>query len=84
MQLLQTNITQTLDEHYLLETFNLDNKTILELGCGKADMSKKLANTGQNRKIIATEVDEIQHKKNLELNIRNIEFLFCGGARNTS
>lgn len=78
MQLLQENITQTLDEHYLLETFNLDNKTILELGCGNATMTKKLATTGFNRKIIAAEIDEIQHQKNLELDVENIEFIYCG------
>ncbi|XPV70371.1 MAG: class I SAM-dependent methyltransferase [Halarcobacter sp.] len=74
MKLLEENITQTIDEIYLLETLNLDNKTILELGCGGAAMTKKIANNGQNRKIIACEVDEIQHKKNLKLNIKNIKF----------
>jgi len=32
MKLIENNITQTLDEIYLVETLNLDNKTILELG----------------------------------------------------
>ena len=36
MKLIEENITQTLDEIYLIETLNLDNKTILELGCGSA------------------------------------------------
>lgn len=78
LQLLQNNITQTLDEHYLLETLNLDDKTVLELGCGAASMTKKMASTGKNRKIIATEVDAKQHQKNLKLNINNIQFIECG------
>jgi len=74
MKLIEENIAQTLDEIYLIETLNLDNKTILELGCGNASMTKQLATNGSNRKIIACEVDELQHKKNLNLNIENIEF----------
>ena len=74
MKLIEENITQTLDQIYLIETLNLDNKTILELGCGNATITKQLALNGSNRKIIACEVDEIQHKKNLLLNIENIEF----------
>ena len=56
----------------------MDNKTILELGCGAAGMTKKLASSGSNRKIIATEVDKIQHEKNLQLNIENVEFVYAG------
>ncbi len=78
MKLIEDNITQTLDEIYLVETLNLDNKTILELGCGNASMTKEIAQNGSNRKIIACEVDEIQHRKNLLLNIPNIEFKLNG------
>lgn len=78
MKLLETNITQTLEEIYLIETLNLDNKKILELGCGNASMTKKIASNGYNREIIACEVDKIQHKKNLENNISNIKFLLAG------
>lgn len=78
MKLIEENISQTIEEIYLLETLNLNNKTILELGCGTASMTKLIASNGFDRKIIACEVDEIQHKKNLELNIENIEFKLCG------
>ncbi|MAC84798.1 MAG: SAM-dependent methyltransferase [Arcobacter sp.] len=81
MKLIEDNITQTLDEIYLIETLNLDNKTILELGCGNASMTKMIAQNGSNRKIIACEVDEVQHEKNLSLNIPNIEFKL-NGAQN--
>ena len=74
MKLIEENITQTLEEIYLIETLNLDNKTILELGCGSATMTKLLSQYGSNRVIIACEVDQLQHEKNLLLNIPNIEF----------
>ncbi len=78
MKLLEKNISQTIDEIYLIETLNLNDKKILELGCGDATMTKKIASNGFGREIIACEVDEIQHKKNLKLNIDNIEFKLCG------
>ena len=81
MKLIEENITQTLDEIYLIETLNLDNKTILELGCGNATMTKQLGSNGSNRKIIACEVDEVQHEKNLKLDIENIEFKLNGAQK---
>lgn len=78
MKLIEDNITQTLDEIYLVETLNLDNKTILELGCGNASMTKQIAQNGLNRKVIACEVDVVQHEKNLLLDIPNIEFKLNG------
>lgn len=78
MKLIDKNIKQTLDEHYLVETLNLNDKTILELGCGDAQMSQKIAQTGFNRKLYACEVDEVQHKTNLEKEIQNINFILCG------
>ncbi len=44
---------------------SLDGKKILELGCGKADLTRLIATTGSGREIMATEVDEIQHNHNL-------------------
>ena len=78
MKLLEKNITQELNEEFLIESLNLNNKTILELGCGDAQKSIKLATNGFDRKVIACEVDEVQYKKNLEKDIANIEFLLCG------
>ncbi len=78
MKLIDTNITQELNEDYLIETLNLNNKTILELGCGAASKTIDIANTGFDRKIIACEVDKIQHQKNLKLSYENIEFKLCG------
>lgn len=78
MKLLENNISETLEEIYLIETLNLNNKKILELGCGGALMTKKIASNGENREVIAFEIDEIQHKKNLQLNINNISFILSG------
>jgi len=44
-------------------------------------MTKMISLNGSNRKLIACEVDEIQHKKNLLLDIPNIEFKL-NGAQN--
>lgn len=78
MKLIEKNINQELNENYLVETLNLNNKTILELGCGNAIKTIDIANNGFNRQIIAYEVDEIQHKKNLKLEYENIEFKLSG------
>lgn len=78
MKLVEENITQTIDEMYIIETLNLNGKTILELGCGAAAMTKKIAQNGFARDIIACEVDEIQYKKNLQNPIKNVKYMFCG------
>ena len=78
MKLLEKDITQTIEEMYLIETLNLNDKKILELGCGAAAMTKKIAENGFGREIVACEVDKIQHKMNLELDYENIEFKLCG------
>lgn len=78
MKLLETNIQQTINEDFLVETLNLNNKTILELGCGAAAMTKKIATTGFDRKIIACDIDEIQYNKNISsIHMENIEFKLC-------
>jgi len=78
MKLLEKEISQTFNEHYIVETFNLNNKVILELGCGAASMTRKIAETGFDRKVIAYEVDTIQHEKNLKLELDNVEFVLSG------
>jgi len=78
MKLLEKDISQTFNEHYIVETFNLNNKVILELGCGAASMTKKIADTGYERKVIAYEVDALQHEKNLNLKLDNVEFVLSG------
>ena len=71
------------DESEIIEqALSLNNKTILELGCGKADKTRLIATTGQERTIIATEVDETQHSKNLLIgDLPNVSFVL-GGSEN--
>jgi len=53
----------------------LDNATVLELGCGKAEKTRKIATAAKVASIVAMEVDEIQHGKNLLINdLPNVSF----------
>jgi ubiquinone/menaquinone biosynthesis C-methylase UbiE len=44
----------------------LQNATVLELGCGKAEKTRRIATSGKVTSIVAMEVDGIQHGKNLQ------------------
>jgi ubiquinone/menaquinone biosynthesis C-methylase UbiE len=50
----------------MLDELPLDGARILELGCGRADKTRLLAETGRPREIVALEVDGIQHARNLK------------------
>ena len=66
-----------LDE--LEKLLTLDDKRILELGCGKAEITRAIATNGSNRKITATEVDEVQHADNILIDdLPNVDFLLAG------
>ena len=57
----------------------LDNKHILELGCGSAAITRDIASAGADRKITALEVDEIAHAKNLQVaDLPNVTFGLAG------
>jgi len=69
-----------------LEIYNrllsLDNKHILELGCGNANITRKIASSGVNRRVTALEVDVIAHQKNLQIkNLPNVSFGLSGAQR---
>jgi ubiquinone/menaquinone biosynthesis C-methylase UbiE len=58
---------------------SLDNKNIVELGCGSADITRDIATSGTGRKVWAFEVDEIAHNKNLQhIDLPNITFGLAG------
>ncbi len=68
------------------EIFNhrlsLDHKHILELGCGNAEITRHIATSGSSRKVTALEVDEIAHRKNLQIeDLPNVSFGLSGAQK---
>lgn len=58
----------------------LQGARLLELGCGKAEKTRSIANGGKVASIMALEVDQIQHAKNLQISdLPNVTFSL-GGA----
>ena len=58
----------------------LEGARLLELGCGRAFTTRRLAETFPIAELIATEVDRIQHEKNLQItDLPRVTFQF-GGA----
>ena len=61
---------------------SLDNKHILELGCGSANITRDVASSGVNRRITALEVDVIAHEKNLQItDLPNVTFGLSGAQQ---
>lgn len=64
----------------MLDELPFAGASVLELGCGKADKTRALAASGQIKEIIALEVDDIQHQRNLQIaDLPNVHFRH-GGA----
>jgi len=60
----------------------LDNKHILELGCGLAQKTRDIATSGVNRTMTALEVDRVAHQKNLQINdLPNVKFVLAGAQQ---
>jgi len=80
MKLIETNITRACPEPELFnELLELDGKHILELGCGRAELTRLIATQGSDRSIAALEVDGIQHDLNLKIaDLPNVEFVMAG------
>jgi ubiquinone/menaquinone biosynthesis C-methylase UbiE len=58
---------------------SLDNKHILELGCGSADITRNIATSGVGRRITALEVDQVAHEKNRQISdLPNVTFALAG------
>ena len=51
----------------LKQMLQFDGSTVLELGCGAAEKTRLIVNNSNVESIIAAEVDEIQHRKNLSV-----------------
>jgi len=70
------------EETLIEEMLDLDGKEILELGCGRAQKTRLLAEGGRGRRILALEVDEIQHALNLEIDdLPNVRFALGGAEK---
>lgn len=80
MHLSSACIDRTCSEEAVFETLlDLNNKCILELGCGSAQLTRLIATAGQGRSLTALEVDQVQHQKNLLINdLPNVEFKLAG------
>jgi len=64
----------------IAETLPLEDARVLELGCGGAWMTRRIAEDFPVAHVVATEVDRIQHDKNLAVtDLPKVEFRY-GGA----
>jgi len=80
MKIAETNIARICPEREIWnELLQLDGMRILELGCGKAEITRILASEGPGRSVAALEVDSIQHHRHLEIDdLPNVEFVMAG------
>lgn len=66
MQLAHPSISRTCSESEIYESLlALDDEDVLELGCGAAEHTRNIARAHPSARIIAAEVDRIQHAHNL-------------------
>jgi len=57
------------------ELHELNGQRILEVGCGRALLTRQIATTGHERQLVALEVDQVQHAINLEIeDLPNVHF----------
>lgn len=80
MKIADPTATNVVNEiQLLLGELPLDGARVLELGCGKAEKTRTLAQSGRVREVIALEVDRIQHAKNLQItDLPNVHFHHAG------
>jgi SAM-dependent methyltransferase len=80
MQLMPPAIQRSCPEMEVIdEQLALDDKFIVELGCGTAEITRLIANGGHGRRVLALEVDEIQHAENLKItDLPNVVFGLAG------
>ncbi len=58
----------------------LEDARVLELGCGRAWMTRQISERFPVRQLVATEVDRIQHQRNLQIaDLPRVQFRY-GGA----
>jgi ubiquinone/menaquinone biosynthesis C-methylase UbiE len=81
MKIADPNTTLIREEREVFDSIlPLQGAHILELGCGKAEKTRSIAQGGKVASIMALEVDQIQHAKNLQISdLPNVTFSL-GGA----
>jgi ubiquinone/menaquinone biosynthesis C-methylase UbiE len=62
-----TQTTVCNEVRLMLDTLPFAGARVLELGCGRAEKTRTLAESGRPQSILALEVDAIQHARNLEI-----------------
>ena len=82
MQISRPGDLPTTDDYELIrERLPVDGSRLLELGCGTAVTTRRLAESLPVSEIVAMEVDTLQHEKNLLIDdLPNVRFAF-GGAQ---
>lgn len=80
MNLMAADIPKTCPEQDIYNALlALDDKDILELGCGRAEITRTIATEGSGRRITALEVDEIQHRYHRTIDdLPNVHFAMAG------
>ena len=80
MELTSSNIVRSCPEHEIFNALlELNHRRIIEIGCGRAEITRLLATEGEGRSIAALEVDEIQHRLNQKIDdLPNVEFIMAG------
>uniref|UniRef100_UPI003AF8DA1B class I SAM-dependent methyltransferase n=1 Tax=Thiolapillus sp. TaxID=2017437 RepID=UPI003AF8DA1B len=62
------------------EVLPFEEADVLELGCGRARWTRTIAENFPVKSVTATEVDKVQHEKNLQINdLPRVQFVY-GGA----
>ncbi|OOZ37604.1 class I SAM-dependent methyltransferase [Solemya velesiana gill symbiont] len=81
MQIHNANAYREASELEIIEQYlPIEGGEILELGCGRAWMTRQIAQRFHPAHVVATEVDRIQHEKNLQIDdLPNVTFVY-GGA----
>jgi len=82
MKISMPDVDLVCDEREIYERLlPLDGAHILELGCGKAENTFHIAKNGKVNKIVALEVDQIQHAANLRRDAPSNVSFQLGGAQ---
>jgi len=80
MQLQSDSYRNATEIEIMEEVLPFDGADVLELGCGRARWTRTLAERFPVNSVTATEVDRIQHEKNLQItDLPRVQFVY-GGA----